>query len=250
MKCRADQLCVSQGLAESRTAAQRLIADGKIVFPDGSPVDKPGRLVDDATPLAATAALPYVSRGAGKLLAALEAFPHELHDVVALDVGASTGGFTDVLLKHGARRVYAVDVGTAQLHPSLLADPRVVSLEQTNARFLTPELIPEPIDVLVADVSFISLTKILPCCDALLAPGAWAALLVKPQFEAEPRDVGKNGVVKDEAVRQRCVDKIVDFATRQLSWQALGVTPSPIPGPQGNREFLAVFSIPKSSTHP
>ena len=248
MKCRADQLCVTLRLADSRTAAQRLIADGKIILPDGSPVDKPGRLLDPDTALAATAALPYVSRGAGKLLAALETFPHDLRDAVALDVGASTGGFTDVLLQRGARRVYAVDVGTSQLHPSLRDDPRVVSLEQTNARTLSRALVPEPIDTLVADVSFISLTKVLPACDALLAPRAWAALLVKPQFEAEPRDVGKNGVVRDEGVRQRCVDKILDFATVQLGWTAVGVTPSPLPGPQGNREFLAVFTIRKSPT--
>lgn len=243
-RIRADQLCVAQGIAESRTAAQKLIADGQVLLPDNSPVHKPGRLVDEDTCLIALSKLQYVSRGAYKLLGALDAFPHDMTDVIALDVGASTGGFTDVLLKRGAKRVYAVDVGTAQLHPTLLDDPRVVSLEQTNARQLTRELVPEPIDVLVADVSFISLTKVLPACAPLLAPSAWIALLVKPQFEAEPRDVGKNGVVKDEAVRQRCLLKVQDVARESFGWTVVGAVPSPILGPQGNQEYLAVFQAP------
>ncbi len=242
-KIRADQQCVALGIAESRTAAQRLIEAEQILLPDNTPVRKPGQLVDDGLQLKAISQLPYVSRGAYKLLAAIQAFPHDFTDAVALDVGASTGGFTDVLLKHGAKRVYAVDVGTDQLHPSLRNDPRVVSLEQTNAKQLTRGLVPDAIDVLVADVSFISLTKVFPACAPLLnASGFWCATLVKPQFEAEPRDVGKNGVVRDEAVRQRCVQKITDFCQTELHWSLIGTVPSPILGPQGNQEFLAVFT--------
>lgn len=241
-RIRADQHCVTLGIAESRTAAQRLIEAGQILLPDNTPVRKPGQLVDDSLPLTASAPLPYVSRGAYKLLGAIEAFPHDFTNAIALDVGASTGGFTDVLLQHGAKRVYAVDVGTNQLHPSLKKDPRVVSLEKTNAKQLTRAIIPEAIDVLVADVSFISLTKVLPACAPLLGASCWIAVLVKPQFEAEPHDVGKNGVVRDESVRQRCVQKIVDFCQTELHWKLLGTLPSPILGPQGNQEFLAAFT--------
>lgn len=243
-KVRADQLCVSQGLAESRTAAQRLIGDGQIVvLPDRVPVRKAGQMLEESTELEALSKLPYVSRGAYKLLGALEAFPHDFTGETALDVGASTGGFTDVMLQNGAAKVYAVDVGTDQLHPSLRNDSRVVSLEQTHAKMLNRQLVPEPVDALVADVSFISLTKVLPACAPLLSPkGAWIAVLVKPQFEAEPCEVHKNGVVRDEAVRQRCIDKITSFCTQELHWSLTGVVPSPILGPQGNQEYLAVFS--------
>ena len=248
-KIRADQHCVALGIAESRTAAQRLIADGQILLPDNTPVRKAGQLVEEDAVLTALTQLPYVSRGAYKLLGAIEAFPHDFTNAVALDVGASTGGFTDVLLQHGARRVYAVDVGTDQLHPSLKNDPRVVSLEKTNAKQLTRAIITEAIDVLVADVSFISLTKVLPACAPLLNASAfWCAVLVKPQFEAEPRDVGKNGVVREESVRQRCVQKITDFCQTELQWKLLGTLPSPILGPQGNQEFLAVFTNASSCT--
>ena len=241
-RVRADQLCVSQGLCQSRTTAQRLIADSQIVLPDGTPVRKAGQTLEDSVQLIALSGLQYVSRGAFKLLGALEAFPHTMTDVGAMDVGASTGGFTDVLLQRGAKCVFAVDVGTDQLHPSLKADKRVISLEQTNARQLTRQLVPLPIDVLVADVSFISLTKVLPPCADLLAEKAWIAVLVKPQFEAEPSDVGKNGVVHSVEVRERCVRKITEFAVEQLGWTLVGTVPSPILGPQGNQEYLAVFT--------
>ncbi|MBP5638575.1 MAG: TlyA family RNA methyltransferase, partial [Victivallales bacterium] len=233
-RIRADQRCVAQGLAESRTAAQRLIVAGQILLPDNSPVRKAGQLVEEDVPLKALSQLPYVSRGAYKLLAAIEAYPHNFTDKVALDVGASTGGFTDVLLKQGSKRVYAVDVGTDQLHPSLKNDPRVISLEHTNARQLSSELIPEAIDVLVADVSFISLTKVLPACARLLNDvSCWIAVLIKPQFEAEPNEVGKNGVVRDETVRERCIQKITVYCQQNLGWTLSGTIPSPILGPQG-----------------
>ena len=241
MKIRADQLVVQQGLCASRALAQRLIDEAQVLLPDGTPVRKPGQQLDDATPLALAAPPQYVSRGAGKLLAAIEAFRPELSGVTALDLGASTGGFTDVLLQHGATKVFAVDVGHGQLHEKLRHDPRVVSLEGVNARDLNATMLPEPIDVLVADVSFISLTKVLPPCATFLKPRAWAIVLVKPQFEAGRRDVGSGGVVRDETVRQRCLDNIISFAQNTLKWELVGTVPSPVLGPNGNQEFLAAF---------
>ena len=242
MKCRADQLCVTLRLADSRTAAQRLIADGKIILPDGSPVDKPGRLLDPDTALAATAALPYVSRGAGKLLAALEAFPHDLRDAVALDVGASTGGFTDCLLQHGARRVLALDVGTNQIHYRLRTDPRVWSKEQFNCRYLTPADLPEQPTFAVTDVSFISLKLILPPMAACLAPGSQMISLIKPQFEAGRKEV-PHGVVRSDEVRERVVQEIRAFGTGELGLTWLGCERSPLLGPEGNVEFLAWWRV-------
>ena len=212
-----------------------------MLLPDGTPVRKPGQQLDEITRLVLSAPPQYVSRGAGKLLAAIEAFQPELQGVTALDLGASTGGFTDVLLQHGAAKVYAVDVGHDQLHEKLRNDPRVVSLEGVNARDLDATLIPDPIDVLVADVSFISLTKVLPPCVPLLKPRAWAIVLVKPQFEAGRQDIGSGGVVRDEAVRQRCLDAIIAFAQNDLHWTLVGTLPSPVLGPNGNQEFLAAF---------
>ena len=241
MKVRADQLAVEQGLCESRSLAQRLIMAGEIRLGPDTPVRKPGQLLDAATELMLVAPPPYVSRGAFKLKAALDAWQPPVAGQVALDLGASTGGFTDLLLQSGAAKVYAVDVGYGQLHDKLRRDTRVVSLERTNARDLSREVIPEPIGILVGDVSFISLTKVLPPCVPLLAPGAWIMVLVKPQFECERGEVGSGGVVRDEAVRQRCVDKIVAFAQVELGWTSVGVVPSPIKGPKGNQEYVAGF---------
>jgi 23S rRNA (cytidine1920-2'-O)/16S rRNA (cytidine1409-2'-O)-methyltransferase len=241
LKVRADQLAVQQGLCASRALAQRLIDEAQVLLPDGTPVRKPGQQLDEITRLVLSAPPQYVSRGAGKLLAAIEAFQPELQGVTALDLGASTGGFTDVLLQHGAAKVFAVDVGHDQLHEKLRNDPRVISLEGLNARDLDATIIPEPIDILVADVSFISLTKVLPPCAPLLKSPAWAIVLVKPQFEAGKRDVGSGGVVRDEAVRQRCLDTIIAFAQNELHWTLVGTLPSPVLGPNGNQEFLAAF---------
>ena len=219
MKVRADQLLVNAGLAPSKSAAQKLIESGQVLLPDGTAVRKPAQGIDDSLQLNVLQELKYVSRGAYKL----------------------PGGFTDVLLQHGVAKVYAVDVGTDQLHPKLAADPRVVNLQKTNARQLSRELIPDPIDILVGDVSFISLTKVLPPCQPLLAPNAWIAVLVKPQFETERENIGKHGVVKDDKIRQQCVEKILAFAQSELHWINLDVIPSPILGPEGNQEFIAVF---------
>jgi len=175
-------------------------------------------------------------------LAGIEAFSPPLQSAVALDLGASTGGFTDVMLQHGASRVYAVDVGYGQLHAKIRNDPRVVCLERTNARYLTAEQVPEQADILTADVSFISLRKVLPAAARLLKPGGWALLLVKPQFEAKRAEVGKGGVVRDPAVRQRCIDEVSTFAQRTLGWIHHGTVPSPIKGPKGNQEFIVAFT--------
>ena len=180
---------------------------------------------------------PWVSRGGIKLDHGLTHFRFDVTDAVALDVGSSTGGFTDVLLSRGAAKVYAVDVGTNQLAWKQRQDPRVIVHEQTNARNLTAEIVPEPVDIVVCDASFISLTKVLPAALVLAKPGGKLVALVKPQFEAGREEVRKGGVVRDEAVHQRVCDEAAAWATSQ-GWRVLGVTESPITGPEGNREFL------------
>jgi 23S rRNA (cytidine1920-2'-O)/16S rRNA (cytidine1409-2'-O)-methyltransferase len=204
-------------------------------------VAKASQTVTDTDDLHVEQPCPYVSRGAEKLLAAIEAFHPPIEGRVAMDVGASTGGFTDVLLQKGASRVYAVDAGYGQLHYRLRQDPRVICMERTNARHLTSTDIPEPVALMTADVSFISLTKVLPACAALLTEDAWVLVLVKPQFEAERHEVGKGGVVRDPAVQQRCVETVREFAESRLGWCSVGVVKSPITGPKGNQEYIAVF---------
>ncbi|MFA4945036.1 MAG: TlyA family RNA methyltransferase [Lentisphaeria bacterium] len=242
MKKRADILLVELGLCASRALAQKLVLAGQVRTGPDAVVQKASDLYDPATTKFQIATpCPYVSRGAYKLLAALEAFPPPLAGLVALDIGASTGGFTDLLLQRGVRKVYAVDVGHGQLHPKLRGDPRVVCLEKVNARYLSATDVPEAVDLLVADVSFISLKLALPAPARRLRPGGWAFVLVKPQFEAGRAEVGKGGVVKEEAVRQRCIAEIRGFAESALGWRCLGVVPSPIKGPAGNQEYVAAF---------
>ena len=240
---RADELLARLGLCATRSAAAQIIKAGNAILPDGATVRKPGQMFAEDCGVTISAPIIYVSRGAGKLLAALEAFSPDIQGKVCLDLGASTGGFTDVLLRHGAAKVYAVDVGTAQLHESLRADARVVSLEQTNAKDLSTELVPDKIDVLTGDLSFISLTKVLPACPPLLADDAVAILLIKPQFELDKGDLGSGGVVRSEALRQRAIDKVVAFAVQNLGWSHCGTIPSPVLGPKGNHEFLAMFTV-------
>lgn len=237
-KLRLDQLLVERGLYESRAKAQGAIMAG-LVFVKGQRADKPGLAV------AADAAIevkgkehPYVSRGGLKLAKAIEYFAIEPKGMVALDIGASTGGFTDVLLRAGAAKVYAVDVGHNQLAWSLRSDPRVVVMEKVNARHLTRDLVPDPIDIVVCDASFIGLETVLPAPMALAKPGAWLVALIKPQFEVGPDRVGKGGIVRDPALHQEVCDRIVAWFGRQAGWRVLGVTPSPIEGADGNREFL------------
>ncbi|HEY7385444.1 MAG TPA: TlyA family RNA methyltransferase [Beijerinckiaceae bacterium] len=232
---RADLLLLERGLFESRAKAQAAIAAG-LVSVAGVTVRKASEMVDAAADVIAEAAHPYVSRGGVKLAAALDAFRIDPSGKTCLDLGASTGGFSDVLLRRGAARVYAVDVGQGQLHASLAHDPRVVSLERTDARRLDTALVPEPIDILVADLSFISLKLVLAAAVVRLAPGGSLVALVKPQFEAGRAHVGK-GVVRDEAVQRAVCDDIAAFLGG-LGLTVLGVVPSPILGGDGNREFL------------
>ena len=203
-------------------------------------VDKPGTKFPMDAPLVVQGRERFVSRGAYKLLTAMEYFSLDVAGCVALDAGASTGGFTDCLLQHGAARVYAVDVGKHQLHERLQADPRVVNLEGVNLRTAPVDLIPEPVDILVADVSFISLTSILPPCLRWLRPGALVAALIKPQFEVGVNET-ERGVVRDESVRQAAVEKVLAFARDSLCLDHVGIVPSAIKGPKGNQEYMSVW---------
>lgn len=243
-KFRADQLIFEQGLADSRERAKRLVMAGLVRFAEGErivAVDKPGRMFVAGTVFILDAGERYVSRGGGKLETAIEHFGLDVAGLVALDAGASTGGFTDCLLQYGAARVHAVDVGTAQLHEKLRADPRVVSLERVNLRHAPDDLLPEPVDIVVADVSFISLTLILPACLRFLKPGGRLVVLVKPQFELTPDKVGKGGVVREEVHQREAVDKVTTFALDELGLSLVGVVPSKVKGPKGNQEYLACF---------
>jgi len=244
VKKRADQLVFEQGLAETQERATRLIMAGLVRYGDGGrggAVDKPGRLFPAEMIFSVDQGERYVSRGGGKLETAIETFGLDVAGMVALDAGASTGGFTDCLLQHGAVRVYAVDVGTAQLHEKLRADDRVVSMENVNLRHAPDDLLPEPVDIVVADVSFISLTRVLPSCLRFLRPGGLVVALIKPQFELTPEKVGKGGVVREEAYQQEAVDAVTAFARGSLGLSLAGVVPSKVKGPKGNQEYLAVF---------
>ncbi|MCL4467243.1 MAG: TlyA family RNA methyltransferase [Chloroflexi bacterium] len=236
-KKRLDSLLVERGLAESREKAQALIMAGEVTV-GGKVVDKSGTAVPEDSEVAITHGLPYVSRGGLKLEHALAAFRLQVAGAVAVDIGASTGGFTDCLLRNGAARVYAVDVGYGLLHWRLRSDPRVVTIERTNARYLTS--LPEAVDLATVDVSFISLTLILPVVARLLTPAGKAVVLVKPQFEAGRGQVGKGGVVRDPAVHRQVLRRFAEWAGRE-GWRVHAATPSPILGPAGNREFLALL---------
>ena len=236
-KIRADQLLLSRGLAESRTRAQALIMAGT-VFSGERKLAKAGEmLAEDAALEVRGKDHPWVSRGGIKLDHGLTHFGFDVSGAVALDVGSSTGGFTDVLLTGGAAKVYAVDVGTNQLAWKLRQDPRVVVHEQTNARALTAEKISEPIDIVVCDASFIGLAKVLEVPLTFARAGAMLVALIKPQFEAGRAEVGKGGVVRDPAVHERVCTEAKGWI-ETLGWTVLGVTPSPITGPEGNVEFL------------
>ncbi len=238
-RVRLDELLVVRGLAPSRARARALIMAGR-VRSGGTRLDKPGRLVAADLPLDLVGGEgeEWASRGALKLLAALDAFAIDPCGRVALDIGASTGGFTDVLLRRGATRVYAVDVGRGQLLWRLRTDPRVVVLDEVNARHLDRALVPEPIELVVCDASFISLRLVLPPALGLTAPGAACVALIKPQFEAGREAVGKGGVVRDPAVRARVCAEVEAFLSGRPGWRVLGLVPSPLRGPAGNEEFL------------
>jgi 23S rRNA (cytidine1920-2'-O)/16S rRNA (cytidine1409-2'-O)-methyltransferase len=236
-KTRLDRLLVEAGLAATRSRAADLIRRG-CVSVGGEPQLKPGALVaPDAELAVSPEACHYVSRGGEKLEAALDEFGFDPKGRVALDIGASTGGFSDVLIAHGAAKVYAVDVGSGQLHAKLRVNPKVISLEGTDARTLDRSLIREQVTAIVADVSFISLTLALPAALRLAAPHAWLVALVKPQFEAGRPAVGKGGIVRGSAERKKSVEKIRDFI-EEAGWTVIGEIASPILGGSGNEEFL------------
>ncbi|HKQ77898.1 MAG TPA: TlyA family RNA methyltransferase [Blastocatellia bacterium] len=240
-KERLDKLLVTRGLADTRAKAQSLILAGQ-VFSDQQRLDKAGHLVPIDIELSIKEPLPFVSRGGLKLAAALEHFEIEAVGRTCLDIGASTGGFTDCLLQRGASRVVAIDVGRGQLDWKLRQDSRVESRENVNARYLRPSDFTDRFDIVVADVSFISLTKILPVVPPLVRKPAYAITLIKPQFEVGREEVGKGGIVRDEAAQRRVVEEITSFAAG-LGMRSMGVIDSPILGADGNREFLACFEI-------
>src|SRR3954447_2809933 len=237
-KRRADQLLVEQGLAESRAKAQALILAG-LVSTAGRRIDKPGTMFAEDTELTlAGRDHPWVSRGGIKLAFALDHFAIDPAGIVALAIGASTGGFTDVLLAKDAALVHAVDVGRGQLAWKLRQDPRVVVHEGVNARYLTREVIPEPIDLITCDASFIGLATVLPAALSLAAERAGLVALIKPQFEAGPAEVGKGGVVRDPSVHRAVCERVSAWIAAQPGWGVIGIAESPVQGPAGNREFL------------
>ncbi|TLS75808.1 TlyA family RNA methyltransferase [Mariprofundus erugo] len=236
-KVRLDELLFERGLCDDIDSARRLIMAG-LVYVDGQKADKAGVSWREDVRIDVREVLRYVSRGGLKLEKGLAVFPFSAEGIVGLDVGASTGGFTDVLLQNGAKKVYAVDVGHSQLHYRLQHDERVINLEKTHVRKLEESPLPEPVDAIVIDTSFISLTKVLPHAWPFLKAGGWCVALIKPQFEVEPQHLDK-GVVRDEAMRQWAVEKVTDFVTSELAGaEVVGLDESPIKGPKGNVEFL------------
>ena len=242
-KRRIDLLLVERGLAASPQQAQALLMAGRVSVGD-RPVEKPGALVDASARVEVEAPPPYVGRGGAKLAFALEAFALDIRGATALDVGASTGGFTDCLLQRGATRVYALDVGHGQLDLRLRRDPRVVVMERVNARY--PFHLPETVTVATVDVSFISLTRVLPSVAEHVRNGGHIIALVKPQFEAQRRQVGKGGVVRDAKVHAAVLAKLIVWAVNHR-FRLRGLTPSPILGDAGNREFFLLLGVPRSS---
>ena len=241
-KKRLDLLVVEKGIATSRQRARALIMAGKILV-DTQRMDKPGVQVDiDARVVLKGDDLPYVSRGGMKLDGALKALKLDVADLVCLDVGASTGGFTDCLLQHGARKVYAVDVGYGQLAWPLRQDPRVVVIERTNIRHMKPDALPESVDLITIDASFISLKIVVPAAIKFLKPSGKILALIKPQFEAGKNRLGKGGVIRNERVRTDIIEELMDFFTRN-GLDCGPVVPSPILGAKGNREFIILLAL-------
>ena len=237
---RCDHVLAVQGLAQSRDAAVRMILAGKVKS-NGAIVDKPSRVIPtDAVIEIIGESRPFVSRGGEKLAAALDAYSIAPRGMVCLDVGCSTGGFTDCLLQRGVARVYAVDVGYGQFDWRLRQDPRVVLIERTNIRYMAPSAIPEPVDLVVIDVSFISLTKVLPPVTQFLHSPAHVIVLIKPQFEVGKGQVGRGGIVRDDAQRMEAAQRVVRFAA-QMGLQTMKIIVSPIKGKKGNQEILAIF---------
>ena len=243
MKERLDVLLVKQGLAESREKAKAVIMAGE-VFVQGQREDKAGAMFDESkvTITVKGSSLRYVSRGGLKLEKAMACFPITLEGDICMDIGSSTGGFTDCLLQQGAKKVFAIDVGYGQLDWKIRSDPRVVVMERTNIRYVTPEQLGEPLDLSVVDVSFISLKIVLPAIKNLLKPTGQVLCLIKPQFEAGKEKVGKKGVVREPATHKEVLDGFVALAD-ELGFRILGLTFSPVKGPEGNIEFLGHLSL-------
>jgi 23S rRNA (cytidine1920-2'-O)/16S rRNA (cytidine1409-2'-O)-methyltransferase len=240
---RLDRTLVLRALAPSREQAGQLILSGKVQV-DGMPVDKPARLVSSNTRIEILGeGEPYVSRGGRKLEAALDAFHINPNGLVAMDVGASTGGFTDCLIQRGVRRVYAVDVGYGQLDWRIRQDSRVVVLDRQNIRYLPRSAVPDPIDIMVIDVSFISLALVIPAALPFLRPAGLMVALIKPQFEVGRGQVGRGGIVRDDNQRHAVTERIVACA-REFGLESIGVIDSPVQGHKGNREILAAFQVP------
>lgn len=238
---RVDTLLVAGGKFPDVATARRAIMAGEVRIGTDHLVHRASETYPADTVFTVTPRLEYVSRAAGKLLPALDRYLPRLDGLVALDLGAATGGFTDLMRQRGARRVYAVDVGKGLLHGRLRRDPAIVVLEETHARDLTRALVPDPVDVLTADLSFTSLTRVLAAAAPLLASTAWAFLLIKPQFEAARKDVGAGGIVRDEAVRRGACSEVVDWCTAELGWQTVDLVTSPVKGAKGNQEYVGVF---------
>ena len=241
-KIRADQLAVEKQLCADLATARKHILAGNLRIGSDQVIRNASEMIKEDCDLVLNLPCPYVSRGAYKLIPALDAHLQDLRGLTALDVGASTGGFTDLILQRGARKVYTVDVGRGQLHQKLRLDPRVVCNEQVNARALEPDFLPESVDIITMDVSFISVTKVLPSVNQFLKEGGSAFILIKPQFEAEQHEIMQGGVVVEEEIRLKYVEKIKEFARLELGWKTLSVIPSPIKGPKGNQEYLATFA--------
>ncbi|HPN85086.1 MAG TPA: TlyA family RNA methyltransferase [Victivallales bacterium] len=238
---RADILIFKKGLAESREDAKRLIMAGKVRTAKDRIVSKPSEEIANDSEILIEHHDEYVGRGAYKLLPAIHKYPPSKKPFIAADIGASTGGFCDVLLRNGARKIYAVDSGIGQLHQKIRSRTEVISLEKTNARYISKKEIPDNLDVVSIDVSFISVKKILPAIAPLLSDEATIYVLVKPQFEADRKEIRKGGVVKDPAIIERCVREIANLAEKTFGWKTLECIPSPISGPKGNREQLLVL---------
>lgn len=238
---RIDVYMQKSGLSESRSKAQAMISAGTVLL-NGRVVGKPSEQVSEADEITVTEQLRFVSRGGEKLLGAINAFAIDVRGAVCIDIGASTGGFTDCLLQHGAKKVYAIDCGSGQLHPSLLADARVVSMEKINARTLTAELIGERCDIAVMDVSFISQTLLYDAVQSTLKPSGKLVTLIKPQFETEPSALGSGGILRDKKERIRALRRVLTEAERH-GLLLKSITASPIKGGDGNREYLALFAL-------
>lgn len=249
MKERLDVLLVKRGLAPSREKAKAIIMTGN-VFVEGEREDKAGQTFPDTVDIVVKGKkMKYVSRGGYKLEQAMKSFPISLEDLICMDVGSSTGGFTDCMLQNGAKRVYAIDVGTNQLAWTLRQDERVVSMEKTNIRYVVPEDIGEAVDFVSIDVAFISLTKVLPAVMELMKEGAEMVCLIKPQFEAGREKVGKKGVVREKSTHMEVIEHIVAFS-KENGFSVLGLTHSPIRGPEGNIEYLLYLRKPSEFETP